>query len=98
MMQLCPVGQSAEVWQIAWHLPQVHTKEPLQSLFRTHAPPTSIFFAAQPTGSHVETIIRPKMRILDADIPNPPDLASERFLTGAKPSIERPASTHSQTS
>jgi len=30
--QLCPVGQSAAVWQASWHLPMVHTKEPVQSL------------------------------------------------------------------
>jgi hypothetical protein len=65
--QLCPVGQSAEVWQASWHLPAVHTKESLQSLLSTHAPPTSIFFGElQPTASNAETIIKPRTR--DTDI------------------------------
>jgi hypothetical protein len=65
--QLCPVGQSAEVWQASWHLPAVHTKEPVQSLFSTQVPPTSIFFAElQPAASDAETTIKPRMR--DTDI------------------------------
>jgi hypothetical protein len=68
-MQLCPAGQSAVVLQAAWHLPQVHTRDWLQSLLSTHAPPTSIFFASlQPTKSHNEVIIKPGTRNRDADI------------------------------
>jgi hypothetical protein len=69
MMQLCPGWQSADVWQATWHLPQVHTRPWLQSLLRTHVPPTSIFFAElQPTKSQAETTIKERMRDQDADI------------------------------
>jgi hypothetical protein len=65
--QLCPAGQSADVWHSSWHLPAVHTKEPLQSLFSTQVPPTSIFFAElQPAASDAETTIKPRTR--DTDI------------------------------
>jgi hypothetical protein len=67
--QLCPAGQSADVWQTSWHLPAVQTRVPVQSLLRTQVPPTSIFFAEllQLTTSQDETTIKPGMRN-DADI------------------------------
>jgi hypothetical protein len=65
--QLCPVGQSAEVWQASWHLPMVHTNVPLQSLLRMHVPPTSILLGElQPIASDAEIIIKPRTR--DTDI------------------------------
>ena len=68
-MQVSPAGQSADVWQAAWHLPQVHTRPWLQSLLRTHVPPTSIFIGElQPAASDVETTIKPRTRCHDADI------------------------------
>jgi hypothetical protein len=69
MMQLCPAGQSVEVWQASWHLPAVHTSGELQSLLRMQVPPTSIFFGPlQPTMRNDETMIDPRMRCPDADI------------------------------
>jgi hypothetical protein len=68
-MQLCPGGQSADARQATWHLPQVHTRDWLQSLLRMHEPPTSIFFAwVQPAASQAEASIKPRMRNHDADI------------------------------
>ncbi len=68
-MQLCPSGQSAEVWQASWHLPAVHTSGELQSLLRVQVPPTSIFFASlQPTMRQAETTTKPRIRSDDADI------------------------------
>ena len=68
-MQLWPTGQSADVWQASWHLPHVHARGWLQSLLRTHAPPTSIFFAElHPAAKQAETTIKLKMRNHDTDI------------------------------
>jgi hypothetical protein len=33
-MQLCPAGQSVDARQAMWHTPEVHTREPVQSLLR----------------------------------------------------------------
>jgi hypothetical protein len=66
--QLCPSGQSADVWQASWHLPMVHIKGWLQSLLSTHVAPNLSFSESplQPAVSHDESAIRPRMR--DADI------------------------------
>jgi hypothetical protein len=50
-------------------MPQVHTKDPLQSLLRMHVPPTLIFFSPpHPSASQAETTIKPRMRKHDADV------------------------------
>jgi hypothetical protein len=71
LTQLCPAGQSNDVWQTWWHLPAVQIRMPVQSLLRMQVPPTPcIFFAEllQPTASHEETIIKPKTRHADISI------------------------------
>ena len=67
--QLCPARQSAVVWQATWHTPEVHTKEPVQSLLRMHVPPTSIFLdELHADVSHAETTIKPRTRDTDISI------------------------------
>jgi hypothetical protein len=67
-MQLCPAAQSADVWQATWHLPMLHTRDALQSLLSMHVPPTAIFVSPlQPTTSPDKTIVKPRMRNLDAN-------------------------------
>jgi hypothetical protein len=47
----------------------VHTREPLQSLFSMHVPPTSILFAElHPVASQAVTNIKPRTRCHDRDI------------------------------
>jgi hypothetical protein len=68
-MQLWPAGQSVDARQATWHRPEVHTREPPQSLLRMQVPPTSIFFAElQPAASHTETTIKPRTRDTDISI------------------------------
>jgi hypothetical protein len=68
-MQLWPAEQSVDARQATWHRPEVHTRDPLQSLLRMHAPPTSIFFVElQPAASHAETTIKPRTRDTDISI------------------------------
>jgi hypothetical protein len=64
-----PAEQSADVWQASWHLPTVHTRGWMQSLFMMQLPPTSILLAElQPAASEAETTIKPRMRNHDTDI------------------------------
>jgi hypothetical protein len=68
-MQLSPFWQSDDARQATWQMPQVHTKEPPQSLLRMQVPPTSIFFGeVQPAASHAVLITKPKTRCQNADI------------------------------
>jgi hypothetical protein len=66
---LCPEGQSDDARQATWQTPEVHTNEPPQSLFRMHAPPTSIFLTPpQPAASNSETMKKPRTRDTDISI------------------------------
>ena len=68
-MQLWPAGQSVDARQATWHRPEVHTKEPVQSLLRMHVPPTSIFLdELHADVSHAETTIKPRTRDTDISI------------------------------